>query len=47
MLSLKDFFGPFEDVNPGLAGSEDCESPFSCLKTEKVVAEKYPVRHFF
>ena len=46
LLSVKDFYGPFVGVNPGLAASEDCESPFTNLKTNKMLAEKYRVRHF-
>ena len=44
-LFLKDLFGPFEDINPGVAGLEDCESLLTHLKTKKMIAEKYLVRH--
>ena len=40
------FSGPFEGVNPGVAGLGGCESLFTHLKTQKMVAEKYLVRHF-
>ena len=39
-LLLKDFCGSFEAVNPGLVGLEDCESLFTHLKTQEMVAEK-------
>ena len=39
-------YGPFEGINPGVAGLEDCESSFTHLKAKKMAAEKYRVRHF-
>ena len=45
ILLLKDFFGPFWGVSPGLVGLEDCESLFTHLTTKKMNAEKYLVRH--
>ena len=45
-MLLKDFYGPFEGVNLGLAGMGDCESLRTRQKTEKVIAEKYLARHF-
>ena len=38
--------GPSAGANPGLAGLEDCESLFTHLKTRRMIAEKYLVRHF-
>ena len=46
MLLSKDCYGPFEGVNPGAAELEDCERLFTHLKTKKMAAEKYLVRHF-
>ena len=43
---MKDFYGPFEGVNSGLAGLGDCESLFIYLKTRTMNAETYLVRHF-
>ena len=36
--------GPFEGMNPGLTGSEDCGSLLTNLATEKMITGKYPVR---
>ena len=33
ILLLKDAFGPFEGMNPGAAGLEECESLLTRLKT--------------
>ena len=46
MLLLEDFRGPFGRVNPGEVGLGNCESLFTHLKTKKMIAEKYLVRHF-
>ena len=46
MLVLRDFYGPFEGVDPGVAGLGGCGSPFPHPKTQKMIAEEYPVRHF-
>ena len=46
MLLLKDFYGPSGGINPGVVGMGDCESLFTHLKTKKMAAEKYLVRHF-
>ena len=40
MLLLKDLYGPFQGMNPGLVALEDCEGLFADLKTRKMVAEK-------
>ena len=45
MLSLKDFFGPFEGMNPGAVGLEGCESLVTHHNTGKLIAEEYRVRH--
>ena len=47
MLLLQDFSGPFECMNPGAVGLEDCGCLHTRLKTKKMVAEKYLVRHLF
>ena len=46
MLSLKKVRCPFEGMNPGVGGLGDCKSLFTLLKTKKMIAEKYLVRHF-
>ena len=46
MLLLRDSYEPFEGLNPGAAGLEDCESLFAQLKTQEMIAEKYLVRRF-
>ena len=46
MSSLRFFYAPFEGLNPGMIGSEDCESPFAHLKTKKMLAEQYLARYF-
>ena len=46
MLLLKEFYGPFEGMDPGVEGLEDCESLLTHLKTEKMIAEKCLVRRF-
>ena len=46
MLSLQDFFGPFQGMNPGVSRVEDCESLFTHLKTKKAAAERYLVQNF-
>ena len=45
-MSLKDCYGPLVGLGPGMVGLEACESPFTYLKTKKMVAEKYFVQHF-
>ena len=45
-LLLKDCYGPFEGMNPGAAGLEDCECVFTTLNTQRKIAEEYSVRHF-
>ena len=46
MSLLKDFFGPFDDSDPGTVELGDCESLTTHLKTEKMIAEEYAERHF-
>ena len=46
MSILREFYGHFTDVYPGMAGLEDCESLFAHLKKNKVIAEKFRARHF-
>ena len=40
MSPLKDLFGPFDGLNLGAAGLEDCGGPLTCLKTKKMIAGK-------
>lgn len=42
---LRYFSAPFEDLDPGPVGSEDCESLFNCPKTKNLISEKYLVSH--
>ena len=46
MTLLREFYGPFSRISPGLVGMEDCESPSTHLKNKNVITEKYLVRHF-
>ena len=46
MLLLKEVYEPFEGIIPGEVGLGDYERLFTHLKTKKLVAEKYLVRHF-
>ena len=46
MLLSKDSFGLFEGMNPGVVGLVGCECLFARLKTKKMFAEKYLVRHY-
>ena len=46
MILLKDFYGPSQSMNPGSGGLGDCESLFAHPRTQKMIAEEYPVRHF-
>ena len=46
MLSLQDFFGPFQSMDPGVARVADCESLFTHLKTTKTAAERFLVQNF-
>ena len=43
---LREFYGYFWDLGPGMVGFEDCESLFTHLKKKKVVSEKFLVRDF-
>ena len=45
MALLREFFAPFVDASPGMAGMEDCES-LTHLRNKKTIAEEYPARHF-
>ena len=47
MLLLKEFYAPFEGINPGVVGLESCESLFPHLNTKKMIAKKNLVLHFF
>ena len=40
------FYAPFEGVDPGMAGLEDCGGLLTFLKTKRTTAEEYPVRDF-
>ena len=46
MSLLRDFYGPSEGLNPGMVGLEDCESLFTYVNTERMIAERYLARHF-
>ena len=46
MSMLREFYGRFSDLRPGVVGMEDCESLFTHLKKNKLVTEKFLVRHF-
>ena len=43
---VKNFYGPFEGVNPGKAGSEHCESLFAHSKPKRMIAERHLARNF-
>ena len=43
---LREFYGPFPRISPGLVGMEDCESLFAHLKNKQMITGKYLVRHF-
>ena len=45
MSFLRDFYGPFGGLNPGMVGLEDCEGLFTYVKTERMIDEKYLARH--
>ena len=46
MAMLREFYGNFSGLRPGLVGLEDCESLFTHLKKSKMVTEKFLARHF-
>ena len=46
MSMLREFRGHALGFRPGLVGLEDYESVFTRLESQKVVAEKFLVRHF-
>ena len=46
MALNRKFCAPFADLFPGMVGLEDCESLFNHLRTKRMSAEKYLVRHF-
>ena len=46
MSMLRDFFGHFTDLFSGMAGLGDCESLATHLKKDKLITEKFLVRHF-
>ena len=46
MMLLKDFYGPFDGMNPCVVGLEAYGSSHTHLKTKKMIAEQYQVRHF-
>ena len=45
MTLLREFYGPFSRIFPGLVGMEDCESLLTHLENRKMVTEKYLARH--
>ena len=46
MALLREFYAPFVDASPGMAGMGDCES-LTRLRNRRAVAEVYPARHFW
>ena len=46
MSMLRESYGHFTDLRPGMVGLEDRESLFKHLKKHKLNAEKFLVRHF-
>ena len=46
VMLLEEFYEPFADLSPDLLGFVDCESLFSHLKKQKMIAEKFLARHF-
>ena len=46
MSLLQDCYGLLGGLKPGMAGSGNCESLFTLLKTNKMIAERYLARHF-
>ena len=40
MSMLREFYGHFVDVYPGMVGLEDCESLFAHLRRKKMTTEK-------
>ena len=46
MSMPREFYGHFTDLYSGMAGMEDCESLFTHLKKNKLVAGKFLVRRF-
>ena len=45
MPLLKEIYGPFDGLDPGMVGLGGRESMFTRLKTEKMIAEKQLARH--
>ena len=46
MSLLRKFCAQPSGLSPGTVGPEDCESLFARSKNMKIIAEKFPVRHF-
>ena len=46
MSTLREFYRHFSDSYPGVVGLEHCESLFTHLKKNKLITEKFLVRHF-
>ena len=44
--SMRDIYAPFQGLNPGMMGLEDCESLFANLKAKKMIAGKNSLRYF-
>ena len=42
---LREFYGHFNDLNPGMVGLEDCESLFTHRKKNEMATGKFPARH--
>ena len=45
MALLREFYAPFVDASPGMAGMGDCES-LTRLRNRRTIAEECPARHF-
>ena len=43
---IREFFGHFVDLNPGMVGLEGCESLSTHSKKKKMIAEKFSARRF-
>ena len=43
---LREIYGHFANLYPGMAGLEDCEHLFTHLEQNKMITEKFSARHF-
>ena len=46
MSMIREFYGRFTDLHPGMAGVENCDSLPTHLKENILITEKFLVRHF-